>query len=150
MSTRLVHRAAHAPRRRGLTLIEAIAAIVILSVAIPSMLWALRDAARRRVDPVLVNRARWLAGERLEDIIADRHSPTRGYAYVVNANYAAENPVSGFTGMQRTVSIVETGPPPSFAAGTGFKTVTVSVTFTGSNAVSRTLSLATVVTDYTP
>lgn len=150
MSTPVVHRDAHASGRRGLTLIEAIAAIVILSVAIPAMLWALRDAARRRVDPVLVNRARWLAGERLEDIIADRHSPSRGYAYVVNANYAAENPVSGFNGMQRTVSIVETGSPPSFGAGTGYKTVTISVTFTDGMAVSRTLSLATVITDYTP
>lgn len=150
MSLSVRHHGQRTTLRSGLTLIEAIAAIVILSIAVPAMLWALRDSARRRVDPVLLNRARWLAGEQLEDILADRHSPSRGYAYIVNANYAAENPVAGFTGMQRSVSIVETGPPPSFAAGTGFKSITVNVTFTNGSAASRTLSLATVITDYTP
>ncbi len=136
--------------RRGLTLIEAIAAIVILAVGLPAVLWGIRDAARIRVDSVLVTRARWLAAERLEDILADRHSPARGYAYVVNANYPAETTVSGFTGMSRTTAIVETGGPPSFAAGTGYKTATVTVAFTGSSGASRSVVLSTMITSYTP
>lgn len=150
MRPRVGHLGYRTRHRAGLTLIEAIAAIVVLTVAVPSMLWAIRDSTRRRVDPVLLNRARWLACERMEDILADRHSPARGYSYLIGANYPAESPVSGFSGMSRSVSITETGPPPSFAAGTGFKTVTVNVTFSDGYAVPRTLSVAAVITDYTP
>lgn len=139
------------PRRgsgRGFTLIEAILAVVVLSIAMPAMLWSIRDSIRRRADPVLLSRARWLAAEKLEDCIADAHSPTRGYSYVVNANYAAETPVTGFTGMNRSVSIAETAP--KFVAGTGWKTITVTVAYTDGQGVARSLALATVVTSYTP
>ncbi len=55
---------------RGFTLIEAIIAIVVLSIAMPAMLWALRESTAERVDPVMVTRARWLAAERLETLTA--------------------------------------------------------------------------------
>lgn len=135
--------------RRGFTLIEAIAAIVILSVSVPAMLWAVRTAMLRRVDPIMASRARWLATERLEDVIADRHSPSRGYTYVVNANYAAEASITGFPGFTRSVNIAETAVDLT-STGTGYKTVRVSVGYTDSRGTARTLSLATVITDYTP
>jgi len=134
--------------RRGFTLIEAILAVIVLSIAMPAMLWSIRDSTRRRADPILLSRARWLAAEKLEDCIADAHSATRGYAYVINANYAAEAPVSGFTGMNRSVSVVETAP--QFVAGTGWKTVTVTVAYTDGQGASRSLALTTVVTSYSP
>lgn len=148
MASTIVHRPFRSPRRRAFTLIEAISAVVILSLAMPGMLWAIRDSIRRRADPILLSRARWLAAEKLEDIIADAHAPTRGYSYIVNANYSAENPVSGFTGMNRSVSIVETAP--KFLAGTGWKTCTVTVAYTDGQNVSRSLQLSVVVTSYTP
>jgi prepilin-type N-terminal cleavage/methylation domain-containing protein len=135
--------------RRGFTLIEAIIAVVIIALAVPPMLMAMGDAARQRVAVVQATRARWLATEMLEDVIADRHSATRGWAWVVNANYAAENPVSGFPGFTRSVSVVETGASLS-GAGTGYKTVTVSVGWTDAGGTARSLALSTVVTDYTP
>ncbi|MFN9977934.1 MAG: type II secretion system protein, partial [Phycisphaerae bacterium] len=82
----------------GFTLIETIAAIVVLAVAIPPIIIGITDAHRRRSAPPLFERARWLAAERLEDVIADRHSSTRGYAYVTNANYPSETSITGFTG----------------------------------------------------
>lgn len=133
---------------RGVTLIEAIAAIVIIAVAVPPVLMAVRESAVRRVDPVQMSRARWLASEKLEDIIADRHSGTRGYAYVIDANYAAEAAVTGFTGFARSVTINETNATLS-AAGVGYKTVTVTVTWTDRRGVARSLALSTVVTSYT-
>lgn len=135
--------------RRGFSLIDAIMAIVIASVALPGMLWAIRDAQGRRADPVLFDRARWLAAERLEDVIADRHSATRGYSYVQNANYPVESPVGGFPGFSRSVSISETGPSLG-GGGTGYKTVTVTVTYPAATGGTRSFSLATVVTEYTP
>jgi prepilin-type N-terminal cleavage/methylation domain-containing protein len=133
-------------RSRGFTLVEAITAIVVLSIAVPGMVWALREAHRQRVSPALISKARWLATERLEDILADRHSTTRGYAYVVNANYSAEVAVSGFTQFGRNVSITESGVSLS-GAGTGYKTVTVTVLW-NEGASAKSLAISTVVTDY--
>ena len=135
---------------RGFTLIEAIIAIVVLSLAIPPMLWAMRDATWKRADPVLVSRARWLAAEKLEDVLADRHSATRGYAYVVAANYPVEAAVTGFTGFSRSVAITEGNATLVPGSGAGYKTVSVSVGFRDARNNPRTRSLSTVVTEYTP
>ena len=108
-----------------------------------------RLARGQRADPVQVSRARWLATEKLEDIIADRHSGTRGWGYVAASNYPAEPSISGFAGFSRSVSINETDATLS-TAGLGYKTVTVSVGFVDGKGASRSYSLATVVTDYSP
>jgi type II secretory pathway pseudopilin PulG len=138
------------PRIPAFTLVEAICAIVIVSVAIPAMFWAVRDAQTKRVDPVLASRARFLAQERLEDVIADRHSSTRGYAWVLTANYPAEAAVSGFTNFARSVTITESGPNLVAGSGTGYKTAAVTVTYRDGRNTLRSLTLSTVVTDYTP
>lgn len=93
---------------RGITLIEAIAAIVVASIALPSMLWAMQGAHVTR-GSAYGTRARWLAAEKLEDIIADRHSVSRGYSYIVAGNYPFEGNVAGFENFSRTVTITETG-----------------------------------------
>lgn len=134
---------------RGFSLIEAIIAVVILSVAMPAMLVAVTDAQKKRAGPTQDSKACWLAAEKLEDVIADRHGSSRGYAYVVNANYPAESSVAGFPGYSRNVSIVETDASLS-TPGTGYKTVTVTVVYTGPTGASRSFSLASIVTDYTP
>ena len=134
------------PRRSGFTLIEMIAAIVILAVAVPPMLWSIRDAHSQRVSPMLASKARWLAAEKLEDLVADRHSTTRGYDYLIAANYPAEPTITGYAGFSRSVSLTETEVD-LVTAGTGYMNVTVDVSWdhvTGSS----TLSVATVLTDY--
>jgi prepilin-type N-terminal cleavage/methylation domain-containing protein len=133
--------------RRGFNLVETIAAVVILSIAIPAMLWSIQQAQVQRVGPVQASKARWLAAEKIEDIIADRHSPTRGYGHVTAANYPAENAVTGFPGFSRSVTITETGSDLT-SAGSGYKRVTVSVAWTDAMNVPRTLSVSTVVTNY--
>jgi prepilin-type N-terminal cleavage/methylation domain-containing protein len=134
--------------RRGFTLIEAIAAMVILVTAVPPMLWAIRDAQLKQVGPVMLSRARCLATEKLEEIIADRHSTTRGYAWIQTGRYAAESTVSGYAGFSRSVSIVEAGASLS-GAGTGYKTITVTISWTDGTGTPRSLAVSTVVTDYT-
>ena len=139
-------------RRTGFTLIETVAAIVILAVAVPPMLWAVTEAQRQRINPMLASRARWLAVEKLEDVIADRHSTTRGFTYLITANYPAENPVPGYAGFTRTVTFLETkadlvtiAPPPL-----GYMTVTVTIGWNDADAQARTLAISTVLTEYTP
>ncbi len=135
--------------RRGFSLVEAIVALLIVGVAIPPMLWAMSAAQARRADAALAATAGWLATEKLEDIIADRHSTTRGYNYIASTNYGAEVGVTGFLRFSRSVGIAETGADLS-SAGTGYKTVTVSVGYSDSRNQTRSLQLKTVVTSYTP
>jgi prepilin-type N-terminal cleavage/methylation domain-containing protein len=132
---------------RGFTLIETIAAIVVLAIAIPPMLFAIRDSQVQRVGPVMASQARWLAAEKLEDIIADRHSTTRGYDYLIPANYTDESPVSGFSAFDRSVTLTETEADLT-TAGTGYMIVTVEVSWTDAGGDARTLSLSTVLTEF--
>lgn len=131
----------------GLTLIETIVAMVVLAVAVPGTLWAIRDAAVQRVAPLRSSKARWLVTEKLEDIVADRNSTTRGYAYVLTGNYPSEASISGFPGFTRTTTIAETAAD-LVSAGTGYKKVTVSVGWTDTKGVARQVSISTVLTDY--
>lgn len=134
--------------RRAFTLIEVMIAMVVLAIAMPPLFWAMRDANVQRVDPVNLSRARWLACEKLEDVIADAHSGARGYTFLANANYAAESPVSGFTGFGRSVAIAESGPDLISGSGTGYKTATVTVTYVTGRGTTKSLSVSTVVAQY--
>ena len=95
-------------RPRGFTLIETVAAIVLLAVAVPPMLWAVAQGQHKRANPMLASKARWLAVEKLEDIIADRHSESgnRGWDWLDTLNYADENPgdITGYPQLSRTVA----------------------------------------------
>jgi len=143
---RALVRRARAPR--GLTLIEGIVTMVVMSIAIPPLVMAIGSASARRASQTLATRARWLASEGLEAVMADRHSLTRGYSFLVPANYPSEATVIGFPGFARQTTIVTTGP--NFAPGSGYRTVSISVSYADSIGGPRTLTLATVLTDYTP
>jgi len=136
-------------RRLAFTLIETLAAVVILAIAIPPMLWAVRDAHVGRVDAILSSRARWLATEKLEDVIADRHSTPRGYSYLTVGNYPTESPVAGFANFNRSVAFIETQAD-LVTVGSGYMNVTVSVTWNDATGTARTMAISTVLTDYTP
>lgn len=132
---------------RAFTLVEAIIAIVVLALAMPAMLWTLRESTVERVDPVMLTRARWLAAERLETITADRHSTTRGYTYVVGGNYADEATITGFPGFSRQVTITTVGPRLQ-AGGNGYKLATVRVSWTDARGQARSLELSSVLAEY--
>ncbi len=141
--------ATRALSHRAFTLIELLIAVVVLAIATPPLVLALSDASVRRSSRTLDERARWLAAELLEEIIADRHSAARGYSYVLNANYPTQNTISGFPGFSRVVSVTTTGP--NFAVGgSGYKTVTVTVNWTDPRGGAKSFALSSVVTDYTP
>ncbi|MCE2925785.1 MAG: hypothetical protein LW822_10125 [Phycisphaeraceae bacterium] len=135
------------PRRRAFSLIDTLAAIVLISVAAPLMLLAIGQSTLRRATATQAITARWLLSERLESITADRHSTTRGYTYLTTANYPAEAPVAGYPNFTRNTTITETTADLT-TPGTGYKTVTVTVTWIDPTAGTRTSTLSTVVTDY--
>ncbi len=134
-------------------MIETVSAVVILAIAIPPMLWALSESHHQRINPILFSKAGWLATEKIEDIIADRHSVSgnRGYDYLTGANYADEamGSITGFPQFSREVDFAETQADLSTAGG-GYKTVTVTVGWNDANGDGRTLSVLTVLTEYDP
>ncbi|MBL0926557.1 MAG: prepilin-type N-terminal cleavage/methylation domain-containing protein [Phycisphaerales bacterium] len=134
------------PRRRGFSLIECVVAVVVLGLAVPSLLFAIRQAHFDRAAPVNAAKARWLATERLEDVIADRQSDSRGWAYLVASNYPAETQVAGFTRFSRSVSLVELGP--NLGPGSNYMRVTVTVTWSDGDTGQRSLAVTTVLTRY--
>jgi prepilin-type N-terminal cleavage/methylation domain-containing protein len=136
-------------RCRGFSLIEAVAAIVIMAVAVPALLWAVRDVQAGRVEPVMFDRARWLATEKMEDIVADRHSSTRGYVHLLDVNYPAEPVIDGFPGFARNVVITQTDESLS-APGSGYKTIRVTVAWAGTAGAQRSFSLTSVVAELAP
>lgn len=142
-----IQRSNMAMGRRAFTLIESIAAIVILAIAVPPMMWAIKEGHTQRVNPMMASKARWLATEKLETILTDRHSTTRGYSYLVSGNYPSESPISGFPGYTRTVSFNETDAD-LVTPGSGYKRVTVAVAWVDVSSTARSLSISTVVTDY--
>ncbi len=135
--------------RSAFSLAELVIALVVLTIATPAMLTALRDSQVRQIDPVLASRARWLAVSKLEDVIADRHSATRGWDHLVGANYRDEAPVAGYDDFERRVTLNETGPDLA-TAGDGYMSVTVEVSWFDVGGTARSLSVSTVVTEYGP
>ena len=128
---------------------ETIVAIVVLAIAVPPMLWSIRQAQYDRANPVLASRARWLAVSMLEDVIADRHSATRGYDHLVTGNYPDEPTITGYTGFSRRVLLSETLADLA-TPGDGYMAVTVEVSWTDAGGTTRTLAVSTVLTEYVP
>ena len=130
---------------------ETVAAIVILAIAVPPMVWALREGHTQRVNPVMASTARWLLTEKLEDIIADRHSTTRGWAYLIPGNYTAESPVTDFDGFDRSVTLTEyQADLTTTDSDGGYMVVDVVVDWTDATGTNRAVTISTVVTEYTP
>ena len=121
-----------ATKRRGITIIEVAAAIVILSIALPPLMQAFADASTQTIQPSLAAVGSFLAIDRMEEIVARRYRGTDGYAAIASANFPAETPVAGFGNFSRTVNI-------SFVNNTlapvgsdqGYKKVVVVVSWNG-------------------
>lgn len=136
-------------RHAAFTLIELVAAVMLMSIAFPPLAIAMRDGVVRQAGMNQRIVARWLAHERLEQVIADRHSASgaKGYPNILTANYAAESPVSGWPAFNRSVAVSETTQNLA-TAGTGYKVVTVTVTWKDAQRGASSLQLQTVLTDY--
>ncbi|MCC6951501.1 MAG: prepilin-type N-terminal cleavage/methylation domain-containing protein [Phycisphaerales bacterium] len=134
---------------RGFTLVESIVGLVLLSVCVPPLLWALAESRRTAAAPAQAEVAYWLASERLEDLVADRCSPGRGFAYLTPAHYPDEKSVEGFSGFSRSVTLTGCGPdltPPE----DGFVLARVTVRWTGARGTSLSVSATTVLAEKLP
>ena len=89
----------------GFTLIEIIITLVVLSIAVVGVLSVFTTAIKGSANPVVLNRAIALAQEEMDTIIGDRMNPD-GFKHIIPGNYPAEIPVTGFTGFNRSVTII--------------------------------------------
>lgn len=114
----------------GFTLLELIAAVALLGIAVPPILAFLAQSGVKGVFPERQTAAYFLAVEKLEELIADRHSPNLGYAHLTTANHPAETLPGGFT---RTVAFLEVASSNLSSAHTGSGCLRITVTVSYAN-----------------
>jgi Tfp pilus assembly protein PilV len=119
-----------APRRHpagdaGFTLPEVILIIVIAGVAILPLGMLFANSSIRSGEARNASVMAQLAQAKMEEIAADKNSPSRGFSYLTATNYPAESPVAAFPGYARSVAFA----PDSVYDGVTFRTVSVTVTF---------------------
>ncbi|RIK68837.1 MAG: hypothetical protein DCC65_01510 [Planctomycetota bacterium] len=136
-------------RKQGVTIIEVVMAIVILSIALPPMIVAFAEAAVQSIQPADMTVASFLAIDRMEEVIARRFRDTEGYEELTVptiAGFPDEDPVSGFPRFRRTVRVayVDRELSPA-AADEGYKKVVVTVAWD-----AESLEIERVFADFQP
>lgn len=133
--------------RRGATIIEVVAAIVILSIALPPLVSAFADASMQSIHPSLATVGAFLAIERMEEVVAWRYRTSDGYddvsdPAVLSAEFPNESPVSDFASFDRSVTSVyvdydENGVLQEVETDQGYTKVLVTVTWSsGSDSIA--------------
>lgn len=133
--------------RRAATIIEVAMAMVILSVALPSLISSFIDASVQSITPSETTVASFLAIERMEEIVARRYrgidgSGDDGYDALAPvspstppAGFSDESPVSGFSRYSRTVRVAYMdyvgGALVEVGSDEGIKRVRVTVAWNG-------------------
>jgi Tfp pilus assembly protein PilV len=115
----------HAAGDAGFTLPEVILIIVIAGVAVLPLGMLFANSSIRSGEARNASVMAQLAQAKMEEIAADKSSPSRGFSYLTAANYPAESPVTAFPGYARSVAFA----PDSVYDGVTFRTVSVTVTF---------------------
>ena len=110
-------------RHAGFTLVEIVLIIVIAAVAILPLSMLFANTSILSGDARNATIAAQLAQAKMEELTADRNSPTRGFSYLITANYPAESPVTAFPGYSRSVAFAQD----STYDGVTFRTVGVTV-----------------------
>jgi Tfp pilus assembly protein PilV len=118
----------------GFTLIEVVLIIVIAAVAVLPLGMLFANTSIRSGDARNAMVAAQLAQAKMEELTADKNSPSRGFSYLTASNYPAENPVAVFPGYSRSVAFA----PDSSYDGVTFRTVTVTVTCSNIPPVAMT------------
>jgi Tfp pilus assembly protein PilV len=118
----------------GFTLPEVVLILVIAAIAVLPLGMLFANSSIRSSEAHNATVMAQLAQAKMEEIAADKNSPSRGFTYLVAGNYPAESPVPGFIGYARTVAFA----PDSVYDSVTFRTVSVTVTYASVPAVTMT------------
>jgi len=92
---------------KGGTILEIVITILLLGIAVPGLVQLYSSAIIDTSAADVEARATFLSQQKMEEIFADKWSPSRGYTWVVTANrYPSENVIGGFV---RTVTVDTVG-----------------------------------------
>ena len=91
-------------REAGFTLVEVVLIIVIAAVAVLPLGMLFANTSIRSSDARNAMIAAQLAQAKMEELTADKNSPSRGFPYLIASNYPTENPVTAFPGYSRSVA----------------------------------------------
>ena len=134
----------------GFSLIEIIITLTVLSIAVVGVLSVFTTGLQGSADPLIIDQATQLAQEKMDIIIGDRQNSARGFTWVAAADYSTnalkyppENPVTGFTNFNRSVTIVcvdagnlnNNNGQPFPCASSGYAHIDVTVTNTAIGSV---------------
>lgn len=122
---------------RGFTLIETVLAISLISVGMLGTFAMIQNSLGSSVTSTQTLQATWLARERLDRILFNKEMS--GYNFIIPANYSGNETFTGaLIPFTRTTQIVEVSSADlaSAQSGSGYKRVTVSVTWPGNNSVT--------------
>lgn len=115
--------------RRGMTLIETVMLITVMGVALPPMLGTMIEVTRKSMVPECRVIATNLIRDKMEELVHLRHD--KGYTDSgLATGTVTENPVSGFAGYTRTVTVSEASER---------KTVSVTVNWSGGSLNATTI-----------
>lgn len=116
-------------RRRSLSLIEVVIAVVLLALAAGPLAIQLTQALRTRQEALTQHQLVTLAAERMHEVYADLATAGRGYAWISGRRYPTENGPDGLTGFRRTTDVREVDPSDFLTPrpGSGLKRVRVRV-----------------------
>ena len=134
---------------RGFTLVELLVVMIVLAFGLITLLMMLKSASANNADAHFLTVAQKLAEGRLEQVISDRR--TQGFAYITNANYVAEDPVTDFPGYRRKVNIyyVSLANLNTVAgSATNYKRVDVAVEHTSVSSDFPPVEVSTVMTSH--
>ena len=128
------------PGQGGFTLIETIAAVVIILIATAGLFAIVSNSItpKNSPQPMEITTGAEYVQEKLEMVLGDRRnqSGSRGFDYIRSANYPSETLGSGYS---RTTTI---GAWPGNTDTTTFKQVTVQVTHNGTVVAQGVLLVA--------
>lgn len=144
-----------------MTLLEAVAAVLVLSISVPPTLALLTDAASTRADSIATTRATLYAQAVMEQVIADVCSPDEALGFealaedtVYNAGLDARlaDIAAGYAPFRLTHAVVigeladETGTPSGDAIADVYRRIRVEITFLTSGG-SQTLVIEHLLTE---
>jgi prepilin-type N-terminal cleavage/methylation domain-containing protein len=132
-------------KRRALSLIEVVIAIVILGLAVPPLMFQMAAGIQQQQAALVQQELTQLASERMWEVFADHANPTRGYDYIEGSAYPDETAPWGLTGYTRQTTVKEVSPTDYATpqAGSGIKRFRVLV----SGPRGRSLVIESFVTD---
>jgi Tfp pilus assembly protein PilV len=145
--------------RRGASLIEAVAVVLVLAIAVPPTITWMDRAAARRMDSIQIIRATNLASSVLDQILSDAATTDVG----AQPTTYLDTPTTGLRARLATLTAIDLAAGVSYDAAFGplvastlastgdagrdlYRVVTVTSSYTDSTGVVRTVPITGIVT----